>query len=291
MKKHTAVILAAGTLWGLMGLFVRVLTERGFDSPRLLIVRCGLSALFFGVTILIVKPAMFRVKLRHIWCFLGSGIASLLFFTYFYFGAINMMSLSAASVLLYTAPSFVMLISLFVFKEKLTKAKLAALALAFIGCVLVSGAGGSSFTPMGLVYGLCAGFGYALYSIFARLALMRGYDSKTVNFYSCLFATIGALILWGGGDAVPLMTSSWSTALWCVAMALISCYLPYLLYTYGLTGVETSKASIMASTEPVVATLSGVIVFGEALTVYGAMGVLLVLSAIVILNLRPSSAS
>ena len=67
---------------------------------------------------------------------------------------------------------------------------------------------------------------------------------------------------------------------------LVTCYLPYFLYTYGLTGLETGKASILASVEPVVATLIGILVFHETLTPVAVVGILLVLSAVVLLNLK-----
>ena len=63
--------------------------------------------------------------------------------------------------------------------------------MAVAGCCRVSG-GGGKLTVAGLLYGLGAGFGYALYSIFERLALDRGYSSTTVNFYSCLLSCAGA---------------------------------------------------------------------------------------------------
>ena len=66
----------------------------------------------------------------------------------------------------------------------------------------------------------------------------------------------------------------------------MTCYLPYLLYTYGLSGLSNGKASIMASIEPVVATLVGVTVYSEKLSLAGGLGIVLVLSAIVLLNLR-----
>ena len=86
-----------------------------------------------------------------------------------------------------------------------------------------------------------------------------------------------------------MLTASWGNALFCVAAAFITCYLPYLLYTYGLTGMEAGRASIMASVEPVVATLVGVLVFHEGMTLLAALGVVLVLSAVVILNRNPKA--
>ena len=269
MRKYTASVIAAGCLWGLMGLFTRTLAAYGVDATGAIVLRCGIAALLFGATILVRDPKQFRIRLRDFWCFFGTGICSLLFFTYCYFQAITIMDLSTAAVLLYTAPSIVMVLSLLLFHERITAQKLVALVLAFAGCCLVSLVGGEhKLSAAGILYGLGAGFGYALYSIFARYALDRGYSSSTVNFYSCLLTTVGAAILWGAAQPLGVMFAS------------------YLLYTYGLTGLETGKASILASFEPVVATLVGIFVFHETLTPLSALGCVCVLSAVVLLNLK-----
>ena len=288
MKKHGIAILFAGTFWGLMGIFVRHLTDCGFDTPGVLFVRCSIAAVAFGIVILLKDPKQFRVALKDIWCFFGVGILSLLFFTYSYFRAINMMSLSAAGIMLYTAPAIVMLISLFVFHEKLTKIKVLALVMAFCGCALASGisGGNSSVTAEGIIYGLCSGLGYAMYSIFARLALDRGYSSSTVTFYATALAAVGSAVIWGISEPAELMFASAENIVWCIATGLVSCFLPYMLYTYGLKGMETGKASIMASVEPVVASIVGVLIFRERMDVFGLTGILLVLGAIAILNIK-----
>ncbi|MGM9612269.1 MAG: DMT family transporter [Butyricicoccus sp.] len=288
MKKYVISVLAAGCLWGFMGFFTRTLAGIGVDSTGAILLRCAIAAMLFAATILLTDPRQFRVKPKDFWCFFGSGVCSLLFFTYCYFQAITLMSLSTAAILLYTAPSIVMVLSLFLFKEKITVRKLLALVLAFAGCCLVSGIGSGekALTATGLLYGLGSGVGYALYSIFARFALDRGYTSNTVNFYSCLLASIGAGLIWGVSEPVGAMFSAWGNFGLCATAGLITCYLPYLLYTYGLTGLETGKASILASVEPVVATLVGILVFHESMTLMSAAGVLCVLLAVVLLNLK-----
>lgn len=287
MQKYTASVITAGCLWGLMGLFTRTLATYGVDSTGAIVLRCGIAALLFAVTLLVRGPKQFRIRLKDIWCFIGTGICSLLFFTYCYFQAITIMDLSTAAVLLYTAPSIVMILSLILFHERITVQKLIALVLAFAGCCLVSLVGGEhKLSTVGILYGLGAGFGYALYSIFARYALDRGYSSNTINFYSCLLTTIGAAIIWGAAQPLGVMFGSWKGFGLCTALGIVTCYLPYLLYTYGLTGLETGKASILASFEPVVATLVGIFVFHEKLTLLSALGCVCVLSAVVLLNLK-----
>ena len=287
-NKYTAAILAAGCLWGFMGLFRRYMGEVGFSASDLIVLRCGIAALCFGLTLLFTGRGQFRIRPRDCWCFLGSGIVSLLFFTFCYFQAMNYMSLSAAAILLYTAPAIVTLLSALLFRERLTGTKMLAVVLAFLGCALVSGlgAGDMALSAAGILYGLGAGFGYAMYSIFARYALERGYSSNTINFYSCLLAAIGAALIWGVDGVFESVTASTQNLGLALGAGVLTCFLPYLLYTYGLTGMETGRASIMASVEPVVATLVGAVVFRESMSVLSYAGVVLVLSAVVLLNVK-----
>ena len=74
--------------------------------------------------------------------------------------------------------------------------------------------------------------------------------------------------------------------LFCLLTALVTCVIPFLAYTLGLRTVEASRAGILATVEPLVATLVGILVFSEPLTLLSALGILLILSAVVLLN-RP----
>lgn len=285
-NKYTFAVIAAGTLWGFMGFFRRTLDGMGLSASSCIAVRGVFAAALFAIAILITDKKAFKIKLRDAWCFVGCGIVSLLVFGICYFKAMDYMSLSNAAILLYTSPCFVMLISAALFKEKITPKKLAAMLIAFAGCCLVSGIGtGEKISAIGLAYGLCSGLCYALYSIFSRFAINRGYSTFTINFYSCLLAGVGATVV-GGTDYLPLIASTPSNFLFAFATGLVTCFLPYLLYTYGLIGLENGKASIMASIEPVVATLCGIFIYHEDLTAMSTAGILLVLSAIVLLNIK-----
>lgn len=290
MKKHiySAAVIASGCLWGLMGLFRRSMGSLGFDSFGIVFVRCDVAALLFALTILIRDKSAFRVKLKDFWCFIGSGLCSLLFFSVCYFQAMTLMSLSAAAILLYTAPCFVVLMSALLFQEKLNGRLILAVFLAFSGCCLVSGLVGqeTKISLIGLLYGLGSGFGYALYSIFGKLALRRGYASSTINFYSCLLAALGAGLIFGVKAPVALMFSSSGTLALCLLAGVVTSYLPYLLYTFGLSGIEAGRASVMASVEPVVATLVGVLVYRESLNLYSLAGIALVLFAVLLTGIQ-----
>ena len=68
--------------------------------------------------------------------------------------------------------------------------------------------------------------------------------------------------------------------------ALITAVIPFMAYTLGLRTVEASRAGILATVEPMVATLFGIFVFSEPLTLLSGLGILLILAAVVILNLN-----
>ncbi|MBQ6083764.1 MAG: EamA family transporter [Bacteroidales bacterium] len=282
-----ALIILAGIFWGSMGIFVRHLAEYGFTPIQIVCIRVVLAALLFCVIQLIIDPKGFHIALRDIPLFLGLGLGSILFFTVCYFTAISMMTLSTAAILLYTSPIWIMLMSLLFFHEKLTGRKVIALILAFGGCVLVSGISGGGLTLVGLLVGLGSGIGYGLYSILGTVALRR-YSPYTVTTWTFIIAAIGSIFISHPADMVEKISaaSSFSGLLgFSLLTALVTAVIPFLAYTLGLRSVEASKAGILATIEPMVATLFGILVFSEPLTLMSGLGVLLILAAVVILNL------
>lgn len=300
LNKHagTVAVLTAGTLWGLMGIFVRILQGYGFSSMNIAGIRIIISAVILLGTTLItdkalekkyypIEKSLLHIRLKDIWCFIGTGIVSIVSFTVCYFSTMKYTSLSVAAVLLYTSPIFVTLLTIPVFKEKLTAKKAVACLTTFCGCVLVTGivGSGTSVPPVAVILGLMSGFGYALYSIFGTVAVRKGYKSLTVSTYTFLFAAVGILPFADFKTILPLMAAHPESILVGILMGVITTILPYILYTLGLSKIEPGKASILVSAEPVVATLSGVLLFQEPLTPPGLLGILLVLSSIVLLNI------
>ena len=286
-----ALILLAGCFWGSMGIFVRRLTDYGFSSIQIVAIRVTLAALIFCMLLLIKDPSGFRISVKDIPLFLGLGFGSILFFTVCYFTAITMMPLSTAAILLYTSPIWIMLMSVLFFREKLTGRKLLALALAFAGCVLVSGVSGEGMTLPGLLVGLGSGIGYGLYSILGTVALRR-YSPFTVTTYTFVFAALGSWLICRPAEMLAKFAAAPDLpglVFFCFLTALVTAVIPFLAYTLGLQTVEASRAGILATVEPLVATLIGVAVFSEPLTLLSGLGILLILAAVVLLNGKTES--
>ena len=71
-----------------------------------------------------------------------------------------------------------------------------------------------------------------------------------------------------------------------LGLGLVCAVVPYLLYTKGLEQVEPGQASILATIEPFVAAIVGMLCFAEPMTFSKAIGMLLIFCSIVILNIR-----
>ncbi|WP_370849584.1 DMT family transporter [Megasphaera sp.] len=281
-------VAAAGICWGIIGLFTRQLSLYGLSPLQITFGRALVTALVLSGVLLCRCPEKLRISLRDLWMFLGTGLGSIVFFNICYFTAIELMTLSVAAILLYTAPSIVMVFSIFLFHERFTRRKGFCLVLAFGGCVLVSGLGTGHVAALGILAGLGSGFGYALYSVFSHYALAK-YEPLTVTAWTFIIAALGLLPFCRFGMMAGLAAAVPYTALLFALLGIVSTALPFVLYTVGLHHMEAGRASILASVEPLTSTVVGIVIFHEALTVSGALGIICILGAVILLSRTEAS--
>ena len=287
------LVVIAGCLWGCTGLFVDRVKSAGVNAMELVELRGILTAVLMLPLMLCIDRKLLRIRLKDLWCFIGSGVFSVLFFNFCYYNTITTSGMAIAAVLLYTSPIFVMLMSLLLFRERMTARKVTSLLLTVAGCVMVSGilTEGGTFTPQGLLMGIGAGFGYALYSIFSRYAIQRGYHPMTITFYIFLLSAVGG-VFFTDFNLIATSSATYGLGLWLplVAYVVLGTVGAYLLYTAGLKHIDNSKASVMAAVEPACATLLQIVVLQELPDAYTMVGIVLVLAAIVWLNLGKENA-
>lgn len=279
-------VAAAAILWGILFIFVRRLSAAGFGSMEIVTVRVYGSASILLLALLIGNRRMLRVKMKDTWCFVGTGVFSIVFFSYCYFRNVSISSAAVSSILMYTSPVWVTLLSAVCFKEKINARKMLALVMALAGCILVSGiaGGGVQLSIQGLLLGLGSGIGYGLYSIFGRFALDKGYHPMTVTTYTFLFACVGVLPFVSVSSIINRLLEEPVLLLWGFGIAFFSTCLSFTLYTVGLKYLEPGKAAVLATLEPIVSTVAGVILYQEPLTMVMVAGITLVLVASVLIS-------
>jgi len=277
-----ALVAVAAVLWALIGLFSRAVLDEGVAPLEIAFWRATLAGGAFALHAALVG----RLRLRAARDLASLGAFALIGVTLFYAAlvlAIETGGISLAFVLLYTAPAFVTLLAWPLLGERLTRTKLALVALAMLGVVLVALSGGSAngvrVSPASLGWGLAAGASYAAYYLFGKWVLAR-YAPVTIFAFVLPLGALGLLPFVTFAPKSPL---AW---LLLVTLSLVSTYLAYLVYYTGLRAVEASRAVLVATIEPVVAAALAAAVFGERLGALGVGGAGLILVAAALASVR-----
>ena len=289
MKKIAPyLVIVAGFCWGIIGIFTRQLSNYGLDAIQITALRSLTATITLFFLIATTDKRNFKIALRDLWYFLGTGLCSIVFFNVCYFYTLEHATMAFASVLLYTAPAIVILLSALLYRERITVHKIIALFLSMAGCIISTGIIGSGSEKVNFVLvltGLGAGFGYALYSIFGAAA-MKKYRPITVTFYTFLIAFAGIVSFAKPVAIIKLVSQQPKVILWAFLLGIISTVIPFVAYTKALEHMENGKAAIMAFSEPMVAAVCGILVFRESITVSNLLGIGCMFFGIILLNIR-----
>jgi DME family drug/metabolite transporter len=211
-----------------------------------------------------------------------------------YFSAVALTGIAVtALVAICSAPLMIALLAAIILGERLTRRTGIALALGVTGTVLlIAGSGGGHAAPhrfaAGALLALVAGLAYALYVVVTKRALA---STAPLPLTAATFVTATVFML-------PLL--AWTHApfaqaargwAWLLYLGAVATAGAYALYAAGLRRVPAAVAGVVTLLEPLTATLLGVLVFGERLDATGAVGALLLVSAIVMLGATPELAA
>lgn len=279
----------SGIMWGSGGIFVRTFTSLGMDNFTMLFTRVVVAVFLLGAGLYLYDRSLLKIRLRDLWIFLGGGILGMFGINLTYNEAIKQGTLALASVLLSMSPLFVLLLSVLFFHEKMTWQKSLCMAVALTGCVLVSGVlenhSGQAVSLSCVLFGVGSAFFYALYSIFSKASMNRGYHPLTVTFY-CLLSSM--IVLLPGTDWHCIRETLAQGGPWMpwfmLLHSLVTSALPYVCYTLSLSYIDAGIASILAASEPAAAMLFGFLFFQEQPTPLSFLGLILTTAAIVFLS-------
>jgi drug/metabolite transporter, DME family len=280
------LIAVSASLWGMIAIFVRTLSDVGFTSMEIVTLRVVTALIILGMIGILRYPKQMKIKVSDVKLFVGTGILSIVFFNWCYFTSINQLNLSFAVILLYTSPAFVVILSSIFLHERMNKKKLIAVIGTVTGCILIAGVSlndTGTINLAGLVTGLGAGLGYALYSIFGKFALNK-YTPFTVTLYTFLIAAIALLPITALWEKAGLLANG-EVLLYSVGLGLFPTVIAYICYTKGLEMVESSKAAIVATVEPVVATILSVFLYQEGFGLIQFIGTTVIILSVIFINL------
>ncbi|MFD1361517.1 DMT family transporter [Lentibacillus salinarum] len=287
MNRAFFLIILGAALWGTIGWYVKNLYAYGFTPMEVVTLRVWSAAILMVLFLLVTAPKKLKLaSFSDVTYFVGTGIFSIVFFNFCMFTAIDLSTIPVATALLYTGPAFVTILSFGLFKEPLSRPKLIALAITLIGSALVVGLiplDLETFQLASILFGLGSGLGYALYSIFSKFALKK-YTSLSITAYTFIVAAISLAPFFPYREKLPLLSDP-TVLFFAIGLGFLPTAFAYIIYTYGLNQTEASKASILTTVEPVVATLIGVLIFQEGFSLTQMLGMACIIGAVVMIQM------
>lgn len=280
------MVVTAAVCWGLMATLAKLLfRDRGVDPFVLVVIRADLATLTLFAVMALLRPAQLKIQAKGFWAAAAVGIGGLAINNFFYFQALHLTSVATALLLQYQAPILVALYTVLIQRQHLHKRVILAMALALVGCALVVRAYDPAvFRPnlLGVAAGLGAAAAFAFY-ILASRAVLRALDPWTLLTYAYLTAGLAWSIL------LPpwrIIAHGFGPRVWgaFVAVATVGTVVPFGLFISGLRFLPPTHASIVATLEPVIATLAAYLILGETLLPLQILGGGLVLAGVIVVQ-------
>jgi drug/metabolite transporter (DMT)-like permease len=285
-REGLLLCLVSAACFGAMPIFAKQAYATGLGITPLLALRFAMAAAMLWTLIALRRRPLGSAR------GLVAGVA-LGLFGYsvqagFYFGALERIDAGLASLLLYAYPAFVTVAAIALRRESPSRRKLGALALASGGVALVLLGGGPGAIDL---VGAAMAIGSALfYTVFILASDSVADHSPPVPFAASVATgsalTFGIAALVDGG-----ISASGEGVMWAAIIASISTVMPIVLFMAGLARVGPSTASIASTIEPPFTVALAWIVFGETLGPLQLAGGALVLSAVIVLQLRRAASS
>jgi drug/metabolite transporter (DMT)-like permease len=281
--KGYLLIVMASVIWGTMGIFGKFAFAYGVHPVTLTAFRILISSVAVLVPMVLFRRKLLKVERKDVPQLIVFGIFAVALQRIAYFYTVDLTTATIAAIMFYTYPIFVTVYASIFLKEKTTFSTILAIPLAFLGVALVVKAYETSWfnaNMRGLAFGMLTSILFALYFLMVK-KLREHYTNWTLLLYG---DGIGAMVL------VPTFFLSYSeiasypSHLWCLifVIALFPSLTAYLLFSYALKYVESSKGSILSVIEPLSAAAFSTTILGETFEPLQLLGVALALTGILL---------
>ncbi len=228
-----------------------------------------------------LRLALNRVPLMIIYGLLFSSSSLLLFESYRY------IDVGIASTLLFMYPVIVALINRIFFRERLSLATIFPILLALTGVTMLyfgGGEEGGTLNLIGVLYVVTSSLAYAIYMVAVNRSQIKTLPSSTLTFYSIFFGLIlyvGLIVKDGGASPINNLTA-WTCV---IGLALFPTILSILTMAVAIHDIGSTATAILGALEPLTGLMIGIVVFNEKLTGMTVAGIIMILTAVLLLVL------
>ncbi len=269
--------IVSAAAFGTLAIFGRYAYADGLDTATLLFLRFTFATLMIA-GLLASRKEEFPRGNSLAWL-VGMGAIGYVGQSFCYLSAIKYASTGLVALLLYLYPTFVTILAVIFLKTRLTRVKLAVLALATLGAALTASPQGGEWR--GILLALTAAAVYAVYIVVGAGVIRK---VSVIQSSTVIFASAG--LVYGTATAIngphwPATQAGWLAV---AGMALVATVIPVAAFLAGLKRIGPANASMVSTLEPVVTVGLAALLFGERLQPLSLVGGALILGAVVLLT-------
>lgn len=286
LSKHKGIIcgILAAVCYGTNPFGALPLYEEGVNTSSVLFYRFAMAVVMLGVMLLVERKS-FGITRRELKTLPSLGVLFAVS-SITYYQSFHYMDAGIASTILFVYPVMVAVIMAAFFHEQVTLSTTTAIILALGGIgLLYQGDANVTLSTMGIVFVVLSALSYAVYIVIVNQSSIR-MSSLKLTFYVLLICMLSLSAYSFSSPELhlqlPPSPRAWFYACW---LGLVPTILSLVLMTIAVHEVGATPTAIMGALEPLTAVAIGVLVFGESLTFRLTVGIVLILSAVLLIVL------
>ncbi len=276
--KGSIFILFSAFMYATLPILVKLAYAAGLGPGSTLLLRYIFSFILLALFIKVVKH-------DHILSLSPPVIAQGIFLTasgLFYFFALNTLSAGLTTVIFFTHPVLVAILSIVIFKERLVPRIFIGLAFALGGVALISGLVGHSpgLSSEGVFFALLACICYSFYSLLGQKTVARSNPLSITATLSLMAIIIIVPVYHSSLGFLFVLTPS--QLLITLIMAVFNTLLAVLFFLKGVQNIGAARATLISTAEPVFCVMMAFLILGETLTGVEMIGSVMVFASMML---------
>ena len=289
-RKEAIILVAIGTsLFGFLGVLSRYfIVDKGLGSIDVAFLRFSVTAIILFVILFIFARDSLKITKKDV-CILALFAICKLTSDVLYLYALSSIPLSLATILQFTSPFYVIVLSLVLFKEKITTNKIIAISAGTAGMIIVSGILFENMVTQieGIIAALLSGVCTAIYFTGFKVAAEMKIKPSAALFYIMMFGSIFSIPFCHHQQILDVLTDPVGIA-HTLAIGIFMNLVPYYLVSWSSNYLEATAVSMISMMEIVSAAIVGFFLYGEEIAPMDILGMSLVMASIILINIRIS---
>ncbi len=280
MNRGKICLILSALIYGVAPLLAKIAYMGGVNEMTLTFLRTFLALPLLFV-LMIVRRQSFKLKPKEIINIVILGFVGGTLSITFLYSAYSFISTGLATTLHFIYPLVIIIVSAFVYKEKISQSKLVAVMLVTLGIFLFVDLTNTS-DKIGVILAILSGIFYSFYVIYIDHSGLKQMDYIKLTFYLMIVMSVGTLIFDSvGGD----ITFSGIDNMGWIMSALISILISLgaiPLFQAGVRYEGAATAGIISALEPVTTIILGLLLLNETMSVSQYVGGTLIIAGVVI---------